>query len=98
MISTSMQFRSRSTAVALATKITLCLLAADVSLAAGKFLLVNGLEPTSGAAPAAAPSAKPASLPRDGSQGQECRSVIVEIDEGYGVSDHVTRWVCRRAL
>ena len=91
-----MQFRSRSTGVALATKITLCLLAADVSFAAGKFLLVNSQGSTSEVATTAAPSVKPASSPRDG--GQECRPVIVEIDEGYGVSDHVTRWVCRRAL
>jgi hypothetical protein len=37
-------------------------------------------------------------LGRDDSAKPECRQVIVEIDEGYGVSGQVIRSVCRKAL
>ena len=85
-----MKFASRPIRFALVIKITLCFLAADASLAAADVLLIKSQEPAAGTAQAAlehGDSAKP-----------ECRQVVVEIDEGYGVSDHVTRWVCRKAL
>jgi hypothetical protein len=99
------KFASRPVRIALVMKITFCFLAADVSLAAAKVLLTKGQESaiavtvsTHDMTPATEPSAKQVSLLQDGSAKQGCRQVIVEIDESYGVSGHVTRWVCRKAL
>ena len=50
------------------------------------------------AAASTARGAEQATLTRDDSAKPECRQVIVEIDEGYGVSGQVTRSVCRKAL
>jgi hypothetical protein len=95
-----MKFASRPIRFAMVMKITLCFLAADASLAAADVLLIKSQEPVVAVnAPAsAARNAEQASLARDDSAKPECRQVIVEIDEGYGVSGHVTRSVCRKAL
>jgi hypothetical protein len=79
-----MKFASRPIRFALVIKIIFCFLAADASLAAADVLLIKSQEP---AVAVNAPAAKP-----------ECRQVIVEIDEGYGVSGQVIRSVCRKAL
>jgi hypothetical protein len=99
------KFASRPVRIALAMKITFCFLAADVSLATAKVLLTKGQESaiavpvsTHDMASGTDLSAKQASLMQDDSAKEGCRQVIVEIDEGYGVSGHVTRWVCRKAL
>ena len=95
-----MKFASRPVRFALVMKIIFCFLAADASLAAADVLLIKSQEPAVAVkAPAsAARSAEQATLAGDDSAKPECRQVIVEIDEGYGVSGHVTRWVCRKAL
>jgi hypothetical protein len=93
------KFVSRPVRFALVMKITLCFLAADASLAAADVLLIKSQEPVAAVAPATATfGAEQARLARDDSAKPECRQVIVEIDEGYGVSGHVTRRVCRKAL
>jgi hypothetical protein len=91
------KFVSRPARFALVMKITLCFLAADASLAAADVLLIKSQEPVAAVATATL-GAEQASLARDDSVKPECRQVIVEIDEGYGVSGHVTRRVCRKAL
>ncbi len=105
MTCTLIKSTSRPVRIGLAVKIIFCLLAADVSLAAAKIVLtlneqsaVAVVAPAHDIASAAEPSAKQASLLQDASAKQECREVIVEIDEGYGVSSHVTRRVCRKVL
>ena len=79
-----MKVASRPIRFALVLKIIFCFLAADASLAAADVLLIKNQQP---AVVVNAAAAKP-----------ECRQVIVEIDEGYGVSGQVTRSVCRKAL
>ena len=91
-----MKFASRPIRFALVTKIIFCFLAADASLAAADVLLIKSQEPA--VAVKSAASTEQAALARDDSAKPECRQVVVEIDEGYGVSGHVTRWVCRKAL
>jgi hypothetical protein len=91
-----MKFASRPIRFALVMKIIFCFLAADASLAAADVLLIKSQEPA--VAVKAAASTGQASFARDDSAKPECRQVIVEIDEGYGVSGQVTRWVCRKAL
>ena len=95
-----MKFASRPIRFALVLKIIFCFLAADASLAAADVLLSKSREPVVAVnAPAStARGAEHAVLARDDSAKTECRQVIVEIDEGYGVSGHVTRSVCRKAL
>jgi hypothetical protein len=97
------EFASRPVRVASAVKIAFLILGATVCLAAGKALLAQGL-----AAPALPEPAAPALVARGAVEpiaarveapGRDvCRRVEVEIDEGYGVRGHVTRWVCRKAL
>jgi hypothetical protein len=95
-----MKFASRPVRFALVMKITFCFLAADASLAAADVLLIKSQEPVVAVTTPASTAriAEQAALARDDSAKPECRQVIVEIDEGYGVSSHVTRWVCRKAL
>jgi len=85
----SFRFASRPVRVALAIKIAFCFLAADVSLAAAKVLWTKG-----GDAAATTATAAQVSL----TQGERCREVQVEIDDGYGVRGQVIRTVCRKAL
>lgn len=92
-----MKFASRPIRFALVLKIIFCFLAADASLAAADVLLIKSQQPAV-AVNATASTAEQATLTRDDSAKPECRQVIVEIDEGYGVSGHVTRSVCRKAL
>ncbi len=105
MIFNPIKFASRPIRIALAMKIAFCCLAADASLAAAGVLLIKdqgsaiaATVSTQDMTSAGGQSAKQASLLQDNSAKHECREVIVEIDEGYGVSSHVTRWVCRKAL
>ena len=91
-----MKFASRPIRFALLLKIALCFLAADASLAAADVLLIKSQQPS--VAVNAAASTEQAALRRDDAAKPECREVIVEIDEGYGVSGQVTRVVCRKAL
>jgi hypothetical protein len=95
-----MKFASRPVRFALLLKIIFCFLAADASLAAADVLLIKSQEPIVATKAAASTTfgAEQATLARDDSAKPECRQVIVEIDEGYGVSGHVTRKVCRKAL
>jgi hypothetical protein len=93
-----MKFASRPVRFALVIKIIFCFLAADASLAAADVLLSKTQEPAVAVNASAARSAAQAAFARDDSAKPECRQVIVEIDEGYGVSGHVTRSVCRKAL
>jgi len=95
-----MKFPSRPIRFALVLKITLCFLAADASLAAADVLLIKSQQPAVfvNAAASTAGGAEQATLGRDDSAKPECRQVIVEIDEGYGVSGQVIRSVCRKAL
>ncbi len=92
-----MKFASRPIRFALVIKIIFCFLAADASLAAADVLLIKSQQPAVAVNALAASSAEQASA-RDDSAKPECRQVIVEIDEGYGVTGHVTRSVCRKAL
>ncbi|HEY8138945.1 MAG TPA: hypothetical protein VIF61_13970 [Methylocystis sp.] len=95
-----MKFASRPIRFALVIKIIFCFLAADASLAAADVLLIKSQQPAVAvnAAASTAPGAEQATFARGDSAKPECRQVIVEIDEGYGVSGHVTRSVCRKAL
>lgn len=88
-------FASRPVRAALAIKIAFMVLAADVSFAAAKALLHK--EPPA-AASVIQHSAVPVIIAVDTPAQPECRQVIVETDEGYGVRGSVTRWVCRKAL
>jgi hypothetical protein len=86
---------SQPVQVGYAVRISFCIVAAGIALCVGKNLLAKGLSMSAIAAPVAAqPIAPMAQEPAK----DVCRQVIVEIDEGYGVSGHVTRWVCRKAL
>ncbi|MGA8172379.1 MAG: hypothetical protein WB816_16320 [Methylocystis sp.] len=90
---------SRPVGVVLAMKILLCLLAADVGLVAAKALLSHGGEMVAAVATRAVePGARPAFTAQVAPVKRECRHVLVEIDEGYGVSSHVTREVCREVM
>ena len=95
-----MKFASRPIRFALVIKIIFCFLAADASLAAADVLLIKTRQPAVAinAAASTAPGDEQATLAGADSAKPECRQVIVEIDEGYGVSGHVTRLVCRKAL
>jgi hypothetical protein len=67
-----------------------CLLAAEVSLTVGKILLSKHQEPS------AMHTAKLASRLQEGFVDDKCRTIEVEIDDGYSVRGHVTRTVCRK--
>ena len=92
-----MKFASRPIRFALVIKTIFCFLAADASLAAADVLLIKSQQPVVAVNASAATNAEQISA-RDDSAKPECRQVTVEIDEGYGVSGHVTRLVCRKAL
>jgi hypothetical protein len=88
-------FASRPVGVAYAVKIAFCMVAAGVSLCAGKALLNSGLATSAMAQtvatqPLATIIEEPAAAP--------CRDVSIEIDEGYGVRGHVVRQLCGKAL
>ncbi len=88
-------FASQPIRVGYAVRISFCIVAAGVALCVGKTLLAKGLNMSAMAAPVVAQ--QPATITAEPAK-DVCRQVIVEIDEGYGVSGHVTRWVCRKAL
>ena len=95
-----MKFASRPIRFALVLKIIFCFLAADASLAAADVLLIKSQQPAVAVNARRLHRARrrAGTLARDDSAKPECRQVIVEIDEGYGVSGQVTRSVCRKAL
>jgi hypothetical protein len=87
-------YASRPVSVGYAVKIAFFIVAAGVSICAGKALLANGLTTSAMAQtavtqPMATVIEKPAKT--------TCRNVSVEIDEGYGVRGRVIRWVCNKA-
>jgi hypothetical protein len=104
---------SRPVRAALAVKIALAILAANVSFAAAKVVFHK----PQAAAPIVAASistVKPFIVPVEdpaeaapqaetqtieiASAPQGCHEVVVDADEGYGVRGKVTRIVCRKAL
>ncbi|ATQ67556.1 hypothetical protein CQW49_06385 [Methylosinus trichosporium OB3b] len=85
------EFASRPVQTGSAVRISLALLAMVAGLAAGKALIARVATPAL-AEPAPAVATLRAAPAKD-----VCRAVEVEIDEGYGVRGHVTRWVCRKA-
>lgn len=105
---TARKFASRPVRAALAVKIALAVLAANVSFAAAKVVFHK----TVAAVPAVAASVstvRPFIIPvEDNAEAetreiavasvQNCHEVVVETDEGYGVRGSVVRTVCRKAL
>lgn len=107
------KFASRPMRAAVAVKVALAVMAANVSFAAAKVVFHKTETP----APIVAPSlstVKPFIIPVDdqpeaapqavtgeieiASAAQGCREVVTETDEGYGVRGKVIRIVCRKAL
>lgn len=105
---TKSSFASRPVRVALAMKIAFAILAANVSFAAAKALLVKTPESKAAThAAAGASSVAPFILPIDWQEStsvaqsdptQNCHGVTVETDEGYGVRGQTIRFVCQKAL
>jgi hypothetical protein len=104
---TKPSFASRPVRTALAMKIAFAILAANVSFAAAKALLVKNPETHPARVVVSASSVKPFILPIDWQEStavaqsdptQNCHGVAVETDEGYGVRGQTIRFVCRRAL
>lgn len=104
---TKTSIAARPVRIALAMKIAFAILAANVSFAAAKALLVTA--PTSKAARVAesASGVQPFILPIDWKEStavaqsdptQNCHGLTVETDEGYGVRGQAIRFVCRQAL
>ncbi|MBM3576452.1 MAG: hypothetical protein FJX40_02075 [Alphaproteobacteria bacterium] len=100
-------FASRPVRIALAMKIAFAILAANVSFAAAKALLVKTPENKAARVVAGASPVKPFILPIDWQEQtsvaqsdptQNCHGVTVETDEGYGVRGQTIRFVCRKAL
>jgi hypothetical protein len=104
---TKTSFASRPVRVALAMKIAFAILAANVSFAAAKALLVKSPDSQHARVAAHAASVNPFILPIDWQEStavaqsdptQNCHGVTVETDEGYGVRGQTIRFVCRKAL
>jgi hypothetical protein len=100
-------FASRPVRVAVAMKIAFAIIAANVSFAAAKALLVKAPESQQVRVAANASPVKPFILPVDWQEpttvaqsdpAQNCHGVVVETDEGYGVRGQAIRFVCRKAL
>ena len=100
-------FASRPVRIALAMKITFAILAANVSFAAAKAVLVKTPESQPARVVAGASPVAPFILPIDWQEStsvaqsdptQNCHGVAVETDEGYGVRGHTVRFVCRKEL
>jgi hypothetical protein len=94
------QSASRPAHAASAVRLSFLALGVIASLAVGKALLAQGLTTPAMAEPAGVAAGVVAeALPIATTEPakSECRQVQVEIDEGYGVRGHVTRWVCRKA-
>ena len=104
---TKTSFASRPIRIALAMKIAFAILAANVSFAAAKALLVKAPDSQPARVAADASSVQPFILPIDWQEStavaqsdptQNCHGVTVETDEGYGVRGQTIRFVCRKAL
>ena len=91
------RFASRPVRSTVAMKISFGFLALIVSLAAGNVML-SKVE----AAPLATPAAHAVNIQQASLEEpvlrDVCRQVVVEVDDGYGVRGHVTRWVCRKVF
>jgi hypothetical protein len=88
MAFTMSEFAPRPMHTRSAARISLMLLAIVAGVAAGEALLARSVATPVPAAPAAILA----------SVEEPCRTIEVEIDEGYGVRGHVTRQICRKAL
>jgi hypothetical protein len=87
---------SQPVRVGYAVRVAFCILAAGVALCVGKTLLAKSLSMSAMAAPMVA---RQAISPAAQEPAKDvCRQVTVELDEGYGLRGHATRWVCRKAL
>lgn len=87
MTFTISEFASRPVRTRSVLRISSMLLAIVAGVAAGQALLARSV-----ATPVSAePVATLASV-------EECRTIEVEIDEGYGVRGHVARQICRKAF
>lgn len=94
------EFASRPVHAASAARVSFLILGVIASLTVGKALLTQGLTTPAMAEPAApivkvAAESLPVGVQEPGRN--VCRQVEVEIDEGYGVRGHVTRWICSKA-
>ena len=106
----SQKIASRPVRAALAIKIALVILGANASFAAAKALLSKAPDQVAIRVAPSVDKAKPYIIPvKDEAAmdkttalaeagSQDCRTVSVETDEGYGVRGSVTRVVCRKAL
>lgn len=97
------EFASRPVHAASAARVSFLILGVIASLAAGKAMMAQGLTTPAMAEPAAPAAVAKIAMEAVAANAQEpaknvCRQVEVEIDEGYGVRGHVTRWVCRKAF
>jgi hypothetical protein len=100
-------FASRPVRIALAMKVAFAILAANVSFAAAKALLVKNPETHPAHVVASASSVKAFILPIDWQEStaiaqsdprRNCHDVAVQTDEGYGVRGQIIRFVCRKEL
>jgi hypothetical protein len=94
---------SRPARVAVASKIALVVLAANLSIAAARAMFANVPQPAVVAESVS--TVEPFILPVDYPDSEtatpsnrDCRAVEVETDEGYGVRGRVVRYVCHQAL
>ena len=106
----SQKIASRPVRAALAIKIALVILGANVGFAAAKALLVKSPAELAIRMAPSVDKAKPFIIPvKDETRiekktvlatanSEDCRAVTVETDDGYGVRGSVTRMVCRKAL
>jgi hypothetical protein len=106
----SRKIASRPVRAALAIKIALVILGANVGFAAAKALFSKAPEQVAIRVAPSVDSAKPFIIPVKEEKATakktvlaqansgECRAVTVETDEGYGVRGSVTRLVCKKAL
>lgn len=91
------ELASRPVQTAAAMRMAFVILGATVALAGAKaFTARSVVAPILPSAPVA-PIAESVAL-ADAATQDVCRRVVVEIDEGYGVRGHVTRWICRKAF
>lgn len=106
-LKTKTSLASRPVRIALAMKIAFAILAANVSFAAAKALLVTAPASKAARVADAASAVQPFILPIDWQETtavaqsdptQRCHGVTVETDEGYGVRGQAIRIVCRQAL
>lgn len=92
------ELASRPVQTAAAMRMAFVILGATVALAGAKAFTARSVAaPILPSAPVA-PIAESVALADAEATQDICRRVVVEIDEGYGVRGHVTRWICRKAF